>query len=520
MELEHQVLRLVRKGHSRRQIARALKVSRAVVGRIVRGKGAPPPPVLPEPPERTPRASKLDTFAERIRDLLGSYPAITAQRVLEELRGAGYTGGYSILKEHVARLRPVRPPEPSRERPTFGPGEMAEQDWSPYRVQFADGEHMVHAFLLVLSHSRRRYLDFFEAEDLFALLEGHCRAFAYFEGVPARIRYDRQRAVVARCEGPDVFYQPRLLAAATHYVFEPEAVRPRKPNDKAFVERAFWDVERSFLNGRRFRDLDDLRAQARGWLADVVDQRRHPTDRGRRIIDVFAADERPALRPLPGHALDTARVVYRLCSIDGFIAWDGNRYSVPYAHVTALLPVRITQTTLFVYGPDLACVAEHPLGPRGAGRQFVLPGHRPPRPDHPGASLDAIRDRFLGLDESAREFLAGLVETHPRSAAYHARRILELRERYAAPDVARALAHALAFRAFSYTAVTRIVEVRARPRTLDEHVTAQTESRLSGLLADERLQPRDLSTYDQTPTPPEDPPCPSTPPPTKPSKPE
>jgi len=338
--------------------------------------------------------------------------------------------------------------------------------------------------------------------------------------VPARIRYDRQRAVVARCEGPDVFYQPRLLLLATHYVFEPEAVRPRKPNDKAFVERAFWDVERSFLNGRRFRDLDDLRAQARRWLADVVDQRRHPTDRGRRIIDVFQADERPALRPLPGHPFDTARVVYRLCSIDGFIAWDGNRYSIPYEHVTALLPVRITQTQLFVYGPDLVCVAEHALCPRGAGHQSVLPGHRPPRPDHPGASLDAIRDRFLALDPSAHEYLAGLVETHPRSAAYHARRILELRERYAAPDVARALTHALAFRAFSYAAVTRIVEVRARPRTLDEHVTAQTESRLFGLLADERLRPRDLSAYDQCPDPTEDSTCPSDPTPSKTSKPE
>lgn len=334
--------------------------------------------------------------------------------------------------------------------------------------------------------------------------------------------------MVARREGPDVIYQPRLLAFATHYGFEPQAVRPGKPNDKAFVERDLWDLERSFLNGRRFRDLEDMRAQARRWLTEVVDQRHHPKMRRRLIAEVFETDERAALRPLPAHPFDTARVVYRLCSIEGFIHWDGNRYSVPYEHVTALLAVRITQSELFVYGPNLACVAHHELLPRGRGQDSVLEAHRPPRLDGRGASLEIIREHFLALGEVAGDFLRGLVETHPRSAAYHARRILELRERYAAPDVAAAMAHALTFRALSANAVARIVEVRARPRTLDEYVAAETENKLRGLLSSERLQPRDLRSYDvelppsaQQPSPPivgdatEVTPCPTDSSPTK-----
>jgi hypothetical protein len=385
--------------------------------------------------------------------------------------------------------------------------------------------------MLSLSISRRRYVDFFESEDLFALLEGHRRAFEYFGGVPHAIRYDQQKAVVARREGPDVIYQPRLLAFATHYGFEPRAVRPGKPNDKAFVERDLWDLERSFLCGRRFHDQEDMRAQARRWLAEVVEQRHHPKLRKQRIVEIFEAQERAALRTLPKHPFDTARVVYRLCSIDGFVSWEGNRYSVPYEHVTALLPVRITQSELFVYGPGLACTAHHQLLPRGKGADSVVGAHRPPRLDSPGASLDVIRERFLALGDVADDFLRGLVETHPRSAAYHARRILELREHYAAPDVVAAMVHALTFRAFSANAVARIVEVRARPRTLDEYVTAETESKLRGLLQAERLTIRDLRTYDvQLPPaeqlPPQDhateeSPCPTEPSPSKdPSKPE
>ena len=423
LELEHQVVRLLRKGRSQRAIARALGVTRGLVSRVVdihASAKARPHTALPQAVEPTPRSSNLDVHEARIKELLASYSTITAQRVFEELRAGGYQGGYTMVKVRVRKLRPVQPPEPSRVRPIFGPGEMAEQDWSPYRVDFADGTRLIHAFMLSLSYSRRRFVDFLESEDLFALLEGHRRAFEHLQGVPHHIRYDNQKAVVARREGPDVIYQPRLLALATHYGFEPEVARPKKPNDKAFVERDLWDLERSFLNGRSFRDLDDMREKAKRWLAEVVEQRHHPKMRQRSIAQVFADEERAALRPLPTHPFDTARVVYRLCSIEGFIHWDGNRYSVPYEHVTALLPVRITQSELFVYGPGLACVAHHQLLPRGKGSDSVLDTHRPPRRDVPGASLDVIRGHFLALGQVADDFLRGLIENHPRSAAYHA----------------------------------------------------------------------------------------------------
>jgi hypothetical protein len=103
--------------------------------------------------------------------------------------------------------------------------------------------------------------------------------------------------------------------------------------------------------------------------------------RRRLIAEVFETEERASLRPLPKHPFDTARVVYRLCSIEGFIHCDGNRYSVRYEHVPALLAVRITQNELFVYGPDLACIAHHQRLPRGKGGHIVLAAHRPPRLD-------------------------------------------------------------------------------------------------------------------------------------------
>src|SRR5205807_7411898 len=133
--------------------------------------------------------------------------------------------------------------------------------------------------------------------------------------------------------------------------------------------------EQSFFNGRRFHDEADLAAQLEAWRTGVCDVRPHKKARTR-ALDLFA-EEKPHLRPLPQHPYDTARVVYRLCDVEGFIAWEGNRYSLPYEHVTDFLPVRITQSELFVYAADLRLIARHELRTKGQGHDATLPGHHP-----------------------------------------------------------------------------------------------------------------------------------------------
>lgn len=71
-ELEHQVVLLIRRGRSRREIARALGVSRGLVGKVLDERAAVgmAPTALPDVAGRTPRASKLDAFAPRITELI------------------------------------------------------------------------------------------------------------------------------------------------------------------------------------------------------------------------------------------------------------------------------------------------------------------------------------------------------------------------------------------------------------------------------------------------------------------
>jgi transposase len=499
-ELEHEVVTLQRDGLSRRAISRHCGISRNTVRGVLEAHALGREQehrALPEPALRAPRASKLDPFKPRIGELLRQYDDITAQRVFERLRDEeGFGGGYTTVKRHVRALRPPPKPKPSLETPHYDPGQMGECDWSPYDIPCIDGHtESVQAFGYVLVHSRRKAYEVYPSNGLHPLMDGHEYAFDRFGGCAERCKYDSQKPVVLRWEGYQPIYNPRFLAFAAYYEFRPEAVRG-DPNAKPRVERSFWEFETSFLNGRSFRDFADIRAQLTDWLDRIVDHRRR---HGSTPLERFA-EEQPHLVELPRHPYDTARVVYRVCSIDGFVDWEGNRYAVPYDHVTDLLPVRITERELFVYAADLECVAQHELARRGSGLRIDPHGYHPRRHRQSRVDLDQLRTVFEAMGQGAQDFFRLLRATPTRLWAHHTRQILVLRARYATDDLDAALGHAALYGAFDPRAVERIVAARSAPRTLDEYVAEETARRMANVLGERRTAPRDLSEYDHLPT--------------------
>lgn len=498
-ELVHQVILLTTEKMSGRAIQRALGVSRNTVKKILRAHKKARDTghtALAAKPPRAPRASKIDAFRARFGELVSRYPDITAQRVFEILKDEGFTGGYTRVKEHMLLARPSPPPTPSLEAPEFGPGEMAESDWSPYDLTYTTGlKETVQLFSYVLVYSRRKYFGVFGSADLFSLMDGHARAFARFSGCAAGCKYDSQKPVVLRWEGNQPIYNPRYLAFAAHYAIKPAAVRG-KPNAKPRVERGFWEHERSFLNGRSFRDRGDFAVQLADWLGRIVDVRKR---HGQTALDRFH-DEAPHLLPLPTHPYDTARVTYRLCSIDGYVEWLGNRYAVPYDHVTDFLPLRVTQTELFIYGPSLACLARYELRPRGLGEKIDPFGFHPRPERHAAIDVDKLRATFEQMGEGAATFLPQLSAAYAtRVWTHHARQILLLRARYDSADVDAALAHAVRFGALDAPSVERIVARRSPLRTLEEYVAEETSRRIDEALGPTVTTPRDLAEYDALP---------------------
>src|SRR5262245_29852819 len=83
-----------------RQIARRLHMARKTVRKILGRHRAPSKPAAYA------RGSILDPYETAIRAALDDVPDILAPAVLERLRPLGYTGGVTIVRDRLRRLRP------------------------------------------------------------------------------------------------------------------------------------------------------------------------------------------------------------------------------------------------------------------------------------------------------------------------------------------------------------------------------------------------------------------------------
>ena len=284
-------------GKSKSALARELGVSRDTIYRWIRAgdldRDLEATPVTYGP--RDPVATKLDPYKGIIEARLAAYPALSAVRLLEEIRAAGYTGGYSQLKALVRQLRPVPVPAPVVRFETPA-GRQAQVDFAEFR--FPWGKR--YALLVVLGYSRLLWCRFYPRQDMRTLVSGLEEAFAYFGGVPQELLFDQMKAVITRdlrLLGGALVHNLEFLRFAHHWSFKPRACRPYRAQTKGKVERPVRYLRGNLVYGRTFLHDADLDQQRESWLERVANARVHGTT-GEVPRVRFERDERVQLQPL------------------------------------------------------------------------------------------------------------------------------------------------------------------------------------------------------------------------------
>ena len=492
--IRNQIVHLSGAAMSQRQIASQLGISRRSVARalaaIEQQRGKEPSPSRPRKRCRS-QPSILADHLPALEQLLTRYPNLTVVRALEELRLLGFAGGYTSVRLAMKALRPDRSAAAVVRFETT-PGAQAQMDYSVYDIDFTEeGRRRVNLFSYVLSYSRRQYLRFVPSQDFETTVREHIRAFEYLGGVAATCLYDNMKVVVSGHEGDEPIYNQRFLAFATHYGYRPWACKRRRPQTKGKCERQFFYAETNLLNGRTFRSFEHLNEVTAWWLANVADIRVHRETK-QRPIDRHA-EEKPHLLPLPAHGYDVAPVVYRVVSVEGFISYRQNFYSVPWQYLGLTLPVRIGESALTLYSPRLEAVAHHPLLPSNVcGQRREDASHRPP--DNRREQLEILQQRFAALGPAGPRFLEGLLQAQ-RCGKSQAERVLALLAGYRREDLCQALERAARFGAYSLGAIERILAVEATPRSTLETLAEHERKHLQPLLEEPPILPRPTHEY-------------------------
>jgi transposase len=93
-----------------------------------------------EPPaykSREPVPRLIAGFEDYLRERVSAFPDLSGKRLLREIRGLGYQGGYTGVTDFLRDVRPPRRPQFERR---FGtpPGRQAQVDFAEFKVEFDD----------------------------------------------------------------------------------------------------------------------------------------------------------------------------------------------------------------------------------------------------------------------------------------------------------------------------------------------------------------------------------------------
>jgi transposase len=252
-------------------------------------------------------------------------------------------------------------------------------------------------FVLVLAYSRRMFARIVFDQKIETWLRLHVEAFTELNGVPATIVPDNLKAAVIRAAfGVDgaasLNRSYRELARHFHFKVDPAPICA--PEKKGKVESGVKYVKRNFFVGRADADADETRASLARWVDEIANARTHGTTH-RRPGEMFAAEERAALKPLPSRRFELVLWQDVLVHRDSHVAFDRRLYSVPWKLLGQRVWLRASAKDVTIYADDVraATHARRGHGPRST-RDEHLPEERAPYRHRSRAFWEARADRL------------------------------------------------------------------------------------------------------------------------------
>ena len=497
--LAYEVDRLHRAGRSQRQIARTFMIGRKKVRTLLRelaqkrveGESA----VTREIPVTATRASRLDEFEDKIREWLREEKAdrksrkgskLTAVRCHEKLLDEGFTGGYTIVRERLKKLRlEMDPPRPSATPREFPPGQRGEFDWSPYDLGNGVEVRLFHA---VLCWSRAPAL--YGMEDMRQTTTLNCIAgalHAKWGGVPEELITDTMAGLVDRWELEEPILNVRYVDFAAYYGFTALVARRRTPTDKPLAERRYRYHQDNLLSGRKFASVAEFVEALAWWEREKVLARDHPESR-RPVLSMLEL-ERAHLRPLPARPYDTRDVFVRLVNDYQRVPLDTNEYPAS-APVGSRVYLLASADRVQIVDPRARILDEHERLPAGA--RIKLPPRHARRARY---DLDELTER-VGLWGEVVAAFAKQVRAKRRYAGAELARLLQLAVHWSADDIVAAVEQAMEYGCFEVGKVMRILEMRFTPRHFEELIAERTRRRIEQVMDEQPVTGRPLTSYE------------------------
>jgi len=366
-------------------------------------------------------------------------------RIFRELKKLGYKGSinpiYRALKKIDEEKTDISPKATVRiETP---PGDQAQFDWSPYKVEINGIVKIVYCFAMILSASRKKAMCFSLLSDAESIYEAIQELYDDLGGITLELLIDNPKALVVdnnpKIED-EIKYNSQALLLAAHLGTELNACNCYWPRTKGKIEKPFQYIEEQFIKGNSFSSMNELNQRGKEFINDwnkVI----HTTTK--RIPDeYFEVEEVKALLPLPNKRFRIKGLEKRVISNDSLIHINSNKYSVPVKYATKQIQYKI----VYGYRIDLYTIkSEYIMSlelQEGKYNTLKDPEHYEAIAVTANKSIPQIKRDFTSTFKNGEAYLK-IASSLFQQPSYHARKILELLDLYEPEVLDKILSYAI-----------------------------------------------------------------------------
>jgi len=322
-------------------------------------------------------------------------------------------------------------------------------------------EKEVEVFVAILPASELTYVEATESQRKENWLKANDNALSYFGGVPGQIVPDCLKSAVTKANKYEPDINPCYADFARHYSTVIVPARPHSAKDKAMVENAVKIIYRRVfapLRDRLFHSVDKLNEAIRDLLEEHNNTPFQRIKMSRRQL--FEEIEKNTLKPLPlrRYELKEFRRFKVPSNYHIEIREDSHYYSVPFKYKGKDVTVIYTISTVEIYHKGIRIALHKRETRRGytALKEHMPSQHRfyaEQGPQEMITRAKEIGDKVGALVEKILEN-KGCLDLSYRICLG----IIDLSRRYGAKRVNRASERALEFHSYSYKAVKNILE--------------------------------------------------------------
>jgi len=469
MNYIQEIVRRLQLGESERRIAQDMNMARLTVrryGKIAKQHGYLDPgsqlpseaelqAVLGKEAQGVRHVSSVEPYRKQVEEWRRQGVEMTAiwLRLQENY---GFKGAYGSIRRFVRTLEPKRVEAVVRVHSE--PGEDLQVDFGYAGMLYdpvAQRMRRAYVFVATLGYSRHQYAKLVFDQKVHTWIGLHKRAFEFFGGVPKRVIPDNLKAAVSEALVHDPVLGEAYRQLALHYGFLISPTIPHRPEHKGKVESGVHYVQRNFMAGQEFADVQAANGHLLEWVLTVAGVRQHGTT-GEAPLYLFNEFERAALQPLPATPFQLLEIRTVKVHPDCHVVIAGSFYSVPFKYVSQALVAHVSEKLVEVFsGTEL--ISSHVRSTQPGQWHTHLNDYPPAKAAYLIRTPAFCRELAAKIGPSAQQVIEYLLADRPLDRLRTVQAILHLEESVGPKRLEGACARALYFGVLNYREIKKIL---------------------------------------------------------------